>query len=159
MTEDKEKVNATSSSKSAKYIIVGVVSVLAVVGAFILFNGSKKDEQNKNNEEKIDGTNLSLNAVELECTDAKYGVSKGYQTIDALNYDFDASTKYAKDKDGNMIIIAQWNGKREDDGSKVVFQCYVSGSDDDNLVVHHISASGKNVWKDIENVDAVVQDD
>ncbi len=134
---------------SKKEKIIGwsaLAVVVLIIIAMVSGGGEKIDSETGSDVQKIEGTNLSKNAVETACQDAKYGVNDGYKPIDMLDYNFN-TYEYAYDKDGNSIIIAEWNGKKEDTDEGVKFQCYVSGKDDKDITIHYIRAGGQDVWK------------
>lgn len=83
--------------------------------------------------------------IEDECTDAKYGINEGgFNPIYITDYNFQ-TYDYGYDEQGNVITLAEWNGKK--DGEKVIFHCYASGSNSDNIKVYWISADGVDLWK------------
>lgn len=139
-------------SKKEKIIGWTVLAFIAIVVIAAVSGGSAEKENSENVETNlIQGTNISKDAVENACTDAKYGINDEYDPIDALNYEFN-SYDYAYDKDGNSIILSEWNGKKKDSDESVKFQCYVSGADDDSISVIYIRAGGKDIWKSMNDL-------
>lgn len=133
-------------TKKEKLIGWGFIALIAIIIVAIIAGGSKNGESaDTTSPEKIQSTNLSKDAVENACQDAKLGVNdNGYNPIDVWDYNF-TTYDYSYDKDGNSIIVAEWNGKKDDE--QVKFQCYVSGKDDESIKVYWVRAGGKDIWK------------
>lgn len=133
-----------------------LIIVVVIIGAAGAGGSQKTGNMNKTEDEVISDEStanpvttpkpIDKDVIENECTDAKYGINKdGFSPIYISDYNFQ-TYDYAYTEDGDTITLAEWNGKHN--GEKVIFHCYISGKDSDNLDVYWISADGVDLWKD-----------
>lgn len=139
-------------SKKQKIVFWSITAIIAimVVGAVV----GNKPKENSDTILNSDGSFEAFNGIELttfseKCDDyliIKNLVPSNISMTDVWNGNlrmWDSGAGY--DKDGNKILIVQWNGKNKDSGDKVGFTCWVSGSDKDNIIVHEVSMDGQTL--------------
>lgn len=143
MSKPKDNSQSKPFYKKAGFWVGAIIALFVLI---YIVGPKKSPDEGAQTEDKLAGTNLSKNAVENACQDAKYGVNDGYSVIDISNYGFN-TYEFAYDEEGNPLIIAEWNGKKKNTDEQVKFQCYVSGANNENIKVHYIRAGGNDIWK------------
>lgn len=103
----------------------------------------KKDEPQKNT---IGGHIVSETAITDYCEDA--GLIGKYLSLSDIaiiamteyNHQYNVIDGWY-DQSGNSIVMTRWNGRDKKNGQRMVFDCWASGSSDDNIVLHWFSVS------------------
>lgn len=69
-------------------------------------------------------------------------VSDNISLIDIWNYNEKMWDVGYYTKDGDQILMVQWNGKNKKTDDRIPFSCYVSAKSKDDIIVHQVVMNG-----------------
>lgn len=140
--------------------LLGIGVILVLLFAIPAINNNKNDrnvtesEIEENNEQKqnessmneVGGHVISESAAEDKCQDAsilgKYLNLDDIKIIQASNYNFQYSPMPGEyDNERNTLVYTSWNGWDKKANQRMVFACWVSGPNDDEIIIHYLKVS------------------
>lgn len=131
-----------------------IIIVVIIVALVMIFSGGG-DKDNANNDTAKSGNSsqtISEDAAEEYCQDhallSKYLDMDKVDVINAANYNMHYSEYGESDKDGNPIMVLQWNGKVNDEST--LFICTISGKKGD-IKLEQLSVGGTELYNVMEN--------
>lgn len=123
--------------------VVGIALVLLFVAVAIA--AGKSNEKKSEDEAWVDEHQIVTEEQAYDVCSEKAILSKLKPDNVLATHTSDLDRKYIntywKDKDGKPIYTVSWNGYDKDKGANERFYCDLSGTDKDNLTIHHLSFS------------------